>query len=150
MSQGGMVLMMWFWGFQCCTGFSWSRREGRCWHRQEAGWWSAARCLRRALAAAKRWQRRLPGAGGKVVGVVPVEGEDGGDSSRSLMVEMPPFDEIVKVADSPASSSSSNNLKILLNSAFILSPDIWTMKLNRSSQDRSSLLLNLWLEWTDW
>ena len=59
-----------------------------------------------------------------MVGVVPVEGEDGEDSSRSLIDEMPPFDEIVKVADSPASSSSSNNLKILLNSAFILSPDI--------------------------
>ena len=72
--------------------------------RREA-WWSAARCLRRALAAASRGRRRLAGAGGKVVGVVPVEGEDGGDSSRSLMVEMPPFDEIVKVADSPAPPS---------------------------------------------
>ena len=76
-------------------------------------WCSAARCLHRALAAAPRWRRRLPGAGGKVVEVVPVEGEDGEDSSRSLIDEMPPFDEMVKVADSPASSSSSNILKIL-------------------------------------
>ena len=44
---------------------------------------------------------------------MPDEGEDGEDSSRSLIDEMPPFDEIVKVADLPASSSSSNNLKIL-------------------------------------
>ena len=59
-----------------------------------------------------------------MVGVVPVEGEDGEDSSRSLIDEMPPFDKIVKVADSPASSSSSKSLKILWNSAFIFSPDI--------------------------
>ena len=39
-------------------------------------------------------------------------GKDDGDSSRSLIDEVPPFDEIVKVAHSPASSSSSNNLKI--------------------------------------
>jgi len=29
---------------------------------------------------------------------MPVEGEDGEDSSRSLIEEMPPFDKIVKVA----------------------------------------------------
>ena len=66
----------------------------------------------------------LPETGGKVVGREAVVGKDDGDSSRSLIDEVPPFDEIVKVAHSPASSSSSNNLKILMNLAFILSPDI--------------------------
>ena len=72
-------------------------------------WWAAARWLRRALALAPRWRRRLPGAGGKVGVVVEVVGKVGEDSSRSLMVEIPFLDEMVKVADSPASSNSSNN-----------------------------------------
>ena len=49
------------------------------------------------------------GAGGKEVRVVvEVVGKIGEDSSRSLMVEIPFLDEMVKVADSPASSNSSN------------------------------------------
>ena len=36
-----------------------------------------------------------------------VLGKDGEDSNKSLMVEIPFLDEIVKVADSPASSNSS-------------------------------------------
>ena len=72
-------------------------------------WWAAARWLRRDLALAPRWRRRLPGAGGKVGVVVEVVGKVGEDSSRSLMVEIPFLDEMVKVADSPASSNSSNN-----------------------------------------
>ena len=59
-----------------------------------------------------------------MVGLEAVVGKDDGDSSRSLIDEVPPsIDEIVKVAHSPASSSYSN-LKILMNFAFILSPDI--------------------------
>ena len=60
-----------------------------------------------------------------MVVVVPVVGEDGvEDSSTSLMDEVPFLDDRVKVAHSPASSNSSNILKILWNSAFIFSPDI--------------------------
>ena len=90
-------------------------------------WWSAARCLRRAFAAEPRWRRRLPGAGGKVVDVgVPVVGDGGeGDSSRSLMDDMPFLDKmVVKVAHAPASSSSSKMLRIFWTSAFIFGPDI--------------------------
>ena len=36
-----------------------------------------------------------------------VLGKDGEDSNKSLMVEIPFLDEMVKVADSPASSNSS-------------------------------------------
>ena len=53
---------------------------------------------------------RFPGAGGKDGGVVvEVVGRVGGDSSMSLMVETPFLDEMVKVADSPDSSNSSNS-----------------------------------------
>ena len=40
------------------------------------------------------------------------------------MDDVPFLDEIVKVAHSPASSSSSKMLKIFWNSAFIFGPDI--------------------------
>ena len=53
-----------------------------------------------------------------MVGHEAVVGKDNGDSSRSLIDEVPPFDEIVKVAHSLTASSSSSNLKILMNSAF--------------------------------
>ena len=59
----------------------------------------------------EHWQllKRFPGAGGKDGGVaVEVVGKDGEDSGKSLMVEIPFLDEMVKVADSPASSNSSN------------------------------------------
>ena len=72
--------------------------------------WLPAVCLHRALGAASRWRRRFPRAGGKDNGVTgDFVGKDGEDSSRSLMVEIPFLDEMVKVADSPASSNSSNN-----------------------------------------
>ena len=65
-------------------------------------------------------RRRFPGAGGKDGGVaVEVVGKDGEDSSKSLMVEIPFLDEMVKVADSPASSNSSNSCRTFLNSGFI-------------------------------
>ena len=58
-------------------------------------WWSAARCLRRALAAAQRWPPGA-GAGAEEVGGVVVEGEgEDGDSSWSLMVDLPSLDRIV-------------------------------------------------------
>ena len=49
-------------------------------------WWSAARCLRRALAAAPRWRRRrLPVVGAEAAGGGGVEVEEGegegGDSN---------------------------------------------------------------------
>ena len=68
-------------------------------------------------------------------GIIPVVGNDGGegDSSSSLMDEVPFLDEIVKVA----SSSSSKSLKIIWNSAVIFIPDIWTKSSNRSSQNTS-------------
>ena len=68
-------------------------------------------------------------------GIIPVIGNDGGegDSSSSLMDEVPFLDEIVKVA----SSSSSKSLKIIWNSAVIFIPDIWTKSFNRSSQNTS-------------
>ena len=91
-------------------------------------WWSAARCLRRALAAAPRWRRRRPPAAGaeaaEVGGVVVEEEGEGGDSSWSLMVDLPSLDRIVKETVSPATSSSSNKLKIFWNSGFISNPDI--------------------------
>merc|ERR1712122_341124 len=52
-------------------GEGWSRRgRGGSGEAPEAAsareaWWAAARWLRRALALAPRWRRRLPGAGGK-------------------------------------------------------------------------------------
>ena len=52
-------------------GEGWSRRgRGGSGGAPEAAsareaWWAAARWLRRALALAPRWRRRLPGAGGK-------------------------------------------------------------------------------------
>ena len=82
-------------------------------------------CPCRALAAAPRRRRRLPGARGKDGGVVvEVVGRVGGDSSISLMVEIPFLDEMVKVADSTASSNSSNSRRTFLNSGFISCPDI--------------------------
>ena len=68
-------------------------------------------------------------------GIIPVVGNDGGegDSSSSLMDEVPFLDEIVKVA----SSSSSKSLKIIWSSAVIFIPDIWTKSSNRSSQNTS-------------
>ena len=85
-------------------------------------WWSAARCLRRALAAAPRWRRRRPpGAGVKAAGVagVVVEEGEGGDSNWSLMVDLPSLDRIVKETVSPATCNSSNKLMTFWNSGFI-------------------------------
>ena len=59
---------------------------------------------------AKPLQLHRDGGGASQVLVARmVVGKDGEDSSRSLMVEIPFLDEMVKVADSPASSNSSNN-----------------------------------------
>ena len=94
-------------------------------------WWSAARCRRWALARAPRWRQRRAGASQAVgrgeVGVVVEEGEDG-DSNWSLVIDLPPLDRIVRETVSPATSSSSNRLKIFRSSGFIFSPDIWTWK----------------------
>ena len=85
-------------------------------------WWSAARCLRRALAAAPRWRRRRPpgaGVGAAGVGGVVVEEGEGGDSNWSLMVDLPSLDRIVKETVSPATCNSSNKLMTFWNSGFI-------------------------------
>ena len=43
----------------------------------QGAWWSAARCLSRALAAVSRWRRRrLPGAGAEAAGGGGVEVEE--------------------------------------------------------------------------
>ena len=70
-------------------------------------WWAAARWLRRDLALAPRWRRRLPGAGGKDGEAVEVESEDGEDSRYSLAVVLLPLVEKVRVAVAPDSSKSS-------------------------------------------
>ena len=101
-----------------------------------APWWSAAHCRRRALARAPRWWRWRAGAGSAAgeVDVVVDGGGDGGDSSTSLMDDLPPFDEMVKVVLSLPSYNSSNKWRILWNSAFIFCPDIWTKENQLSSQ----------------
>ena len=62
------------------------------------------------------WLRRQPPVAGvdaaEVGGVVVEEEGEGGDSSWSLMVDLPSLD------------SSSNKLKIFWNSGFISNPDI--------------------------
>ena len=74
------------------------------------------------------WRRRQPPVAGvdaaEVGGVVVEEESEGGDSSWSLMVDLPSLDRIVKETVSPATSSSSNKLKIFWNSGFISNPDI--------------------------
>ena len=69
-----------------------------------------------------------------------VKGGDGdGDSSWSLMVDLPPRDENIRVALLPASTSSSYKLKIFWTSALIFSPDIWRKwKQAGALPDRSS------------
>ena len=62
------------------------------------------------------WRRRQPPVAGvdaaEVGGVVVEEEGEGGDSSWSLMVDLPSLDRIVKETVSPATSSSSHKLKI--------------------------------------
>ena len=79
-----------------------------------APWGSAAHCRRRALARAPWWWRWRAGAGLAVgeVDVVVDGGGDGGDSSTSLMDDLPPFDEMVKVVLSLPSYNSSNKWRI--------------------------------------
>ena len=76
-------------------------------------WWSAARCLRRALAAAPRWRRRRPGTGAEAAGIVGVAVEDGegGDSNWSLMVDLPSLDRIVRETFSPATQRWKKRIK---------------------------------------
>ena len=117
-------------------GEGWSRRgRGGSGEAPEAAsareaWWAAARWLRRALALAPRWRRRLPGAGSKDGVAVDVEGGDEDevevDSRCSLATETPPLVEKVRVTVAPASSRSSKTLMSFSNSAFIFAPDIWS------------------------
>ena len=63
-------------------------------------WWSAALCLRLALAAAPRWRRRArPGTGCKGGGAVA----EGGDTISSLSLVLPSEVVAVRVACPPAS-----------------------------------------------
>ena len=104
-----------------------------------APWGSAAHCRRQALARAPCWWRWRAGAGLAVgeVDVVVDGGGDGGDSSTSLMDDLPLFDEMVKVVLSPTSSNSSNKWRIFWNIVFIFCPDIWT-KENQLTHPSSS------------
>ena len=79
-------------GSNLITGFSWSRRRrNRRTPLEEAGLvGSAALCLLQALAAAPRWRRQFPEAGGKVVGREAVVGKGNGDSRRDWHTHRPP------------------------------------------------------------
>ena len=96
-------------------GEGWSRRgRGGSGEAPEAAsareaWWAAARWLRRALALAPRWRRRLPGAGGKVGVADEVEGGDEVDSICSLAVDLAPLVEKVRVTFTPTTSNSSKS-----------------------------------------
>ena len=110
-------------------GWSWSGQGGSSETLVAASareaWWAAARWLRRALAPAPCWWRRLPGVGTK--GGEAVEVGEGGDevaSRCSLAVVLLPLVEKVKVAVAPASSNSSKRLRSFKISAFIFTPDI--------------------------
>ena len=88
-------------------------------------WWAAACWLRRALAQAPRWRRRLPGAGTK--GGTAVEVGEGGDEVASrcnLAMVLLPLVEKVRVAVAPASLNSLKSLRSFKISAFIFKPDI--------------------------
>ena len=80
-------------------------------------WWSAALCLRLALAAAPRWRRRAcPGAGCKGGGAV-AEGED---TISSLSLVLPSEVVAVRVACPPASFILVKISSSQLNSSPIL------------------------------
>ena len=106
-------------------GEGWSRRGwGGSSEAPEAAsaretWWAAARWLRRALALAPRWRRRLPGAGGKVGVADEVEDGDEVDSICSLAVDLFPLEEKVRVALTPATSNSSKSAMSFLKSSLI-------------------------------
>ena len=60
-----------------------------------------------AVCAQPLQLHRGGGGASQVLVARMVLGKDGEDSNKSLMVEIPFLDEMVKVADSPASSNSS-------------------------------------------
>ena len=72
-----------------------------------------------AIGAKPLQLHRDGGGASQVLVARMVVGKDGEDSSKSLMVEIPFLDEMVKVADSAASSNSSNSCRTFLNSGFI-------------------------------
>ena len=127
--------LQWIWGGEGDAGEG-GQLERRLLLDQEGKGRQMLTLPRWLLAGAPRWWRWRAGAGSAAgeVDVVVDGGGDGGDSSTSLMDDLPPFDEMVKVVLSLPSYNSSNKWRILWNTAFIFCPVIWTKENQLSSQ----------------